>query len=228
MRVLLLLTILTIPPAAWAEPLRVAVAANFRATLELVNERYLDQGGGAVVISSASTGVLTTQAMHGAPYHLFLAADSAGPELLHKKGLGKTPFCYARGALALLGGMLEDLANGDLSLAIANPDTAPYGRAALAVIDRPEFAPGDQRKLVRGSNVLQAYQYWRSGTVDLALVARSLASSGGQAVPENWHPALIQSATVLRPHPELDAYLAHLRSDRVRSLILDAGYLTCP
>ena len=59
-------------------------------------------------------------------------------------------------------------------------------------------------------------------------MARSLAGPDGQDVPEAWHAALVQSATVLRPHPQLGAYLAHLRSDRVRSLILDAGYLTCP
>jgi hypothetical protein len=64
--------------------------------------------------------------------------------------------------------------------------------------------------------------------VDLALVARSLVGESGAPVPVDWHQPLPHHGVVLRDHPALATYLAHLRSDRVRSLILDAGYLTCP
>lgn len=227
-RTLLALTLLLALAARAEEPLRVAVAANFRATLEAINDRYLAAGGTAVRLSSASTGVLANQALYGAPFHLLLAADTAAPALLARRGVAGTPFCFAVGQLALAGGELSDLGDPTLSIAIGNPNTAPYGRAALQVLDRPAFGSGAGRRLVRGNNVLQAYQFWRSGAVDLALVARSLTGASGTPIPPDWHQPLQQHAVILREHPELPAYLAHLRSDSVRSLILDAGYLTCP
>lgn len=228
MRTLLILLMALISAATGAEPLRVAVAANFRATLEQVNDIYSAEAGREIVLSSASTGVLASQIMLGAPFHLFLAADADAPALLHQRGLGQAPFCYARGELALAGGDLQALADPALSLSIANPETAPYGRAAEAVLQRPDFRTAADRKLVRGNNVLQAYQFWHGGAVDLALVARSLVAGAGTAIPADWYPALVQHGLVIRPHPGLDAYLELLGSDRVRSLILEAGYLTCP
>lgn len=222
-----LLALLAALPAR-GEPLLVAVAANFRATLEQINTLYVEAGGAPVQLSSASTGVLTNQALYGAPFNLLLAADTAAPARLAERPGAGEPFCFAIGRLALAGGPLAALADQTLSVAIGNPDTAPYGRAALEVLQRPEFAGGRGRKLVRGNNVLQAYQFWRSGAVDLALVARSLVGGDAVPIPAGWHQPLLHHAVVLREHPALPAYLAHLRSDRVRSLILDAGYLTCP
>ena len=222
----LLLVLFAASPVA-AEPLRVAVAANFRATLEQINSQFTATSGHSVLLSSASTGVLATQARHGAPFHLLLAADVAAPAGLADRGL-QAPFCYAVGRLALVGGDSTALADPARSIAIANPLTAPYGRAAMEVLARPAFAAGAGRKLVRGNNVVQAYQFWYSGAVDLALVALSQAGPEATAIPDDWHAPLEQHALVMAPHPALDAYLNWLRSDTVRSLILDAGYHTCP
>ncbi|AQA17218.1 molybdate ABC transporter substrate-binding protein [Halioglobus japonicus] len=228
MRCLILALLITVAPAGLAEtPLTVAVAANFRPTLEDINARFSAQTGHPVRLSSASTGVLTHQVMRGAPYHLFLAADAAAPALLHDEGLGLRPFCYATGQLALLGGPLSQLeAPGlGLDLAIANPDTAPYGQAAMDVLNLKGTQP---QRLVRGNNVLQAYQYWRTRTVQMALVSKSLAGEAGIAIPAKWHRDLQQHALVIKDHPNLNAYLEWLRSDTVRQLILDSGYLPCP
>ena len=222
----LLLALLSTSLSA-AEPLRIAVAANFRATLEEINLPFSATSGQRILLSSASTGVLATQVRHGAPFHLLLAADAEAPAALADQGLA-APFCYALGRLALVGGDSDDLADPAHSVAIANPRTAPYGRAALEVLQRPAFAAGDRRKLVRGNNVVQAYQFWYSGAVDLALVALSQAGTAGNPIPADWHAPLEQHALVLAAHPALDAYLKWLRSDTVRSLILDAGYHTCP
>ena len=226
LRYLPLLLLLFANPQAAGEPLRVAVAANFRATLEQINREFSATSGQRILLSSASTGVLATQVRHGAPFHLLLAADVAAPAGLSDRGLAP-PFCYAVGRLALVGGATTDLADPSNSVAIANPRTAPYGRAALQVLERTAFAAGAQRKLVRGNNVVQAYQFWHSGAVDLALVALSQAGTAALAIPTDWHSPLEQHALALKPHPALDAYLNWLRSDTVRSLILDAGYHTC-
>lgn len=227
-RILLTLLILLPLSAGAAEPLRVAVAANFRATLEKVSADFQAQTGHTVRISSASTGVLATQILHGAPFDLFFAADDQAPAALLRAGIGHASECYAVGELVLVGGEPGQLADPALSLAIANPETAPYGRAAIEVLGREQFAPGRDRKLVRGSNVLQAYQFWRSGAADLALVARALARETATTIPPDWHAPLEQHLLLLRESPAATAYLNWLRSDTVRSVILEAGYRSCP
>lgn len=225
-RGLLLLVLTMTMSAAAQEPVRVAVAANFRATLEQVNQAYLAEGGPEIRLSSASTGVLATQIRHGAPFDLFFSADQQTVRALAADSLGIDSRCYAIGQLALVGGDLADLADANKSLAIANPQTAPYGQAAAQVLARPALASAADRQPVRGASVLQAYQFWRAGAVDLALVARSLAITA-QPVPTDWHQPLQQHLLVLRDTSATRAYLRWLGSDTVRQMIKDAGYLTC-
>ncbi|MCB1700585.1 MAG: molybdate ABC transporter substrate-binding protein [Halioglobus sp.] len=233
MPTILLLLMLLASHANADQPLRVAVAANFRATLQEATDQFQQETGIPVMLSSGSTGVLYSQIMHGAPFDLFFAADRESAEKLAAGGgAAGEPFCYARGRLVLAGGdgALAQLGNPDLSLAIANPVTAPYGVAALAVLARPEFATGESRKLVRGTNVVQAYQFWQSGAVDLALLPRALAPRA-TLIADSWHPALEQFAVALTPaadKPALASYLNWIRSDRVLTLISDAGYEPCP
>ncbi len=227
----LLCLLLLATPCDAAQALRVAVAANFRATLESINAVYERETGQRVVLSSASTGVLATQILHGAPFDLFLSADSDAPARLAgaRAGLREVPpACYAVGRLALAGGELAALADPDNSVALANPDTAPYGRAAMAVLARPEFAAGAARKLVRGNNTVQAYQFFAGGAVDLALVPLAIAPEGAALVPAHWHARLEQHALLLHDSAAARGYLNWLRSARVRSLITDAGYEPCP
>jgi len=223
----LLLLLLACP--LWAgDQLRIAVAANFRPVLERINAGFLQETGREVAISSASTGVLFSQIAHGAPFDIFFAADQESPARLFAAGRGGEPFCYALGSLVLAGGELARLQDPQQSLAIANPAHAPYGRAALEVLARAAFSAGRERRLVRGSNVAQAYQFWQSGAVDLALVPAALAPPDATPVPMKWHRPLAQHAIALTPGAGVDAYLKWLGSDRVRALITDAGYRPCP
>lgn len=232
MRYLTLLVLLASGLTAAAEPLRVAVAANFRPTLERLSAAFTRETGRPVAITAAATGVLYTQILQGAPFDLLLAADRESVVRLHEAGRAGRPFCYARGSLVLAGddGRLAQLADPNHSVAIANPATAPYGTAALEVLARPEFAPGNARRLVRGANIMQAYQFWHSGAVDLALLPRALAADA-TPVPQDWHRPIEQwGAALVAPaqRPGLNAYLEWLGSDTVRSLITDAGYAPCP
>lgn len=230
-RPFLLLLLLATPTRA-GQPIHIAVAANFKATLQQISARFEALTGQQVVLSSASSGVLYSQIVNGAPYHLFFAADRDRPQRLAAAGTvpGTDLFCYATGRLTLVGseGGLEALADPELSLAIGNPVTAPYGEAAMQVLDRPEFLPGRSRQLVRGNNVAQAYQFWHGGAVDLALVPLALASGPSTPVPTDWHAPLQQYAAVLVHNDAVDAYLKWIRSDTVRSLIIEAGYQPCP
>ena len=235
MRCLLLLLLFTSSPGFGGDLIRVAVAANFRATLQEVSDLFQQQTGHRVVLSSGSTGALYSQILHGAPFDLFFAADKTSPEKLARQNTANTmgqAFCYATGRLVLAGGTgeLSQLADATLSLAIANPTTAPYGEAAMAVLARPEFSSGNDRKLVRGTNVVQAYQFWHSNSVDLALVPKALAPQA-TLIPQQWHQPLEQFAIALKPttdNPALASYLNWIRSDTVRTLISNAGYDPCP
>lgn len=228
---LLILLLLGHPPAYASESLRVAVAANFRPVLEQISTRFEALSGYRVLLSSASTGAMYNQILHGAPFDLFFAADRDRPRQLAEAGLGYSE-CYARGRLVLVGGDgdLAALANPAHSLAIANPDTAPYGAAAMEVLARSEFLSGGSRRLVRGRDVAQAYQFWHTGGTDLALVSRSLAPHG-TLVPADWHGALDQYLVVLQRSANsavVKAYMDWFGSDTVRSQIIDAGYDPCP
>ncbi len=209
-----------------AEPLRIAVAANFKATLQHINERFSAAHNIKIVVGSASTGVLATQIKYGAPFDIFFAADADTPKALTQAD--NATVCYAMGRLMLAGGELAALANPNASVAIANPATAPYGRAAQEVLHRAAFRPGLQRKLVRGANVTQALQFWHSGAVDLALLPASFRVPNAIEVPRSWHTPIEQHLLVLRPKPQVDVYLNWLGSATVKAIIRDAGYASCP
>ena len=214
--------------------LRVAVAANFRGAAQALARRFEAQSSVAVLISSASTGVLAAQIRRGAPFDLLLAADTQRPARLHRDGFAASAgACYARGSLVLLGAQNIDsaLANAELSVALANPRSAPYGAAALAVLARPGFAGPHQRRLVMGSNVQQAAQFFARGGADLALVARAVARGQGLPIPPAWHPAIEQHALVLSAsrQPALARSFQRFITGAVgRAQILSFGYRACP
>ncbi|WP_182174314.1 molybdate ABC transporter substrate-binding protein [Sediminihaliea albiluteola] len=215
------------------ETLRVAVAANFRPVLEQINPEFEAAQDTTVLLSSASTGVLHNQIRYGAPFDILLAADSDTPAILEQEGftLPGQRYCYALGRLVLLGASdWSALADPRQSLAIANPTTAPYGRAAEEVLSRDEFQAGHKRKLVLGNNAVQTWQFWHSGGVNLALVPQSLSLDAGLLVPQQWHNAIEQQAVLLpraADKPQAQAYLKWLLSPAVRQQIRQYGYDNC-
>jgi molybdate transport system substrate-binding protein len=233
MRSLSLTCLLLIAPLTLAGQVHIAVAANFKQTTNSINALFESATGHAVKVSSASTGALYSQIIHGAPFDIFLSADSQSPAQLEELGhsIVGTRFCYAQGKLALLGAdQLSDIGHSALSLAVANPATAPYGRAAMEVLKRPEYAQGDRRKLVRANNVVQAYQYWYSKAVDLAVVARSIAPHDSLPIPSAWHGAIVQEGVLLAhgaDNPVAKSYLDFLKSPAIQSMITDSGYGSC-
>ena len=230
--ILALLLLFTAP--LMADTVHIATAANFKSTAEKINALFEARSAHKTTLSSASTGVIFSQITHGAPFDVFFAADEISISKLEnsKYSAPNQGFCYALGTLVLIGSEnpQRDLADPALSLAIANPNTAPYGRAAWEVLQRPPFNAAMDRKLVRGSNALQAYQYWHSSTVDLALVPRSLASSAGTSIPPNWYTAIEQHAILLKrgeDNPAANDYIRWIRSEKVQTLIQQAGYGSC-
>ncbi|SHI03545.1 molybdate ABC transporter substrate-binding protein [Ferrimonas marina] len=210
----------------WAEvELRVAVAANFAPTLQSLVPAFEQQSGVRVRISTGSTGGLFTQIVHGAPYDLFLAADARRPTLLEQRELivADSRVTYAIGVLAFWtpGSTASEarLRQWDERLAVANPRTAPYGQAAQSVLARLQQLKPLHGKLVRGSNILQTFQFVQSGNVNGGLVAWAqlqrikMDPAEYWLIPSHWYPALEQQAVVLKrsEHPkQAQALLAFL------------------
>lgn len=230
------LLVLSVSSVAASTPLRIAVAANFREVADAVARQFERERGIPATISSASTGVLASQLQRGAPFDLLLAADRQRPEALHEAGYAlDEPVCYTVGRLVLLGTTAQDwptaLGDAQRSLALANPRSAPYGQAALAVLGREHVADATQRRVVMGANVQQAFQFWHSGAADLALVARSLSPTDGVLIPDAWHAPIEQFALIngATGQPEqARAFLAYLLGDAARPLLLARGYEACP
>lgn len=233
----LLLALLTVillqaTRAPAAQPLHLAVATNFRSSAETLATMFTQSQDIAVVISSASTGVLAAQLRHGAPFDLLLAADSRRPRDLIDSGdaAGGTS-CYAVGTLVLLGAdSMDALGDPQRSLALADPRLAPYGAAAESVVQREQFAGANGRRIVMGKNVQQALQFFSIGGTDLALVARSLSPGHGLVVPTGWHAPIEQHA-VISAHSESKAsaaaFLAFLKTSQSQALLRERGYQPC-
>ncbi len=239
--VLALVLVLTIAPDLAAEPIRVAVASNFRVALEEVAERFEHRSGHEVVLISGSTGKHYAQITHGAPFELFFAADDRRPRLLEEQGLAVagSRFTYGIGQLVLWspqpgyvdagGAVLE---NGDFRfLAIANPELAPYGRAAKEVLEGLGLWGELDSRLVRGENVGQAFQFVASGNAELGLVALSQIRQGTSArggslweVPRDLYGPIEQQVVLLRESEAAMELLEFVRGDEARAVLRDHGY----
>ena len=156
------------PVALAADEVRVAVASNFRPVLQRLAGDFESRTGHELLISSGSTGKHYAQIRNGAPFDLFLAADSQRPARLETDG-GTVPgsrVTYALGKLVLWSRdatLVDDsgqvLRDGNFRrLAIANPELAPYGRAARETLEALSAWEVVKTKLVRGENISQVFQ----------------------------------------------------------------------
>jgi molybdate transport system substrate-binding protein len=222
------------------DEVHVAVAQNFALPFTEIARELEAASGLRVVTTTGSTGALYTQIAAGAPFAVFLAADEERPRRLVDEGLAvaESRFTYARGRLALWRPGLEIadgaalLAGGDFDhLAMANPATAPYGRAARQALETLGVWPAVEAKVVLGSDVGQAYQFVATGNADLGLVARSQLDheSEGSAwlVPERLHAPIEQQAVLLVSAAGDEAaieVLAWLRGPEARRVLERFGY----
>jgi molybdate transport system substrate-binding protein len=232
--------------AAGGQPLTVAVASNFQQTAREIGLSFEDRTGVAVRISAGSTGKLYGQIVNGAPFDVFLAADADRPQRLEASGHGivGTRRTYAIGSLVLWSrdpglvghdcrDALESLDNR--KLALANPRTAPYGRAAREFLQAAGLWESVEPSLVFGENASQALQFVATGNARFGLVAASqtLAPELPEAtcawsVPQELHAPLEQQAIVLQRATGNDyamQFVEFLLGDYGRGVITDAGYL---
>ena len=223
----------------------IAVASNFHRTASEISTAFTGATGVPVRISPGSTGKLYAQIVHGAPYDLFLAADSRRPRLLEQSGLAVTGSrnTYATGSLvlwsqdeALLGqNCLKALERGEYGrLALANPEIAPYGAAARDVLVNKGLWESVSMRAVYGENIAQTLQFVASGNATIGFIAASQltntalpASSCSWPVPAAAHRPLDQQLVMLRrAEGNADAHrlIDFIASAAAREIIRRHGY----
>jgi molybdate transport system substrate-binding protein len=233
-----------------AAEVTVATAANFAAPMQRLAQTFEQRSGHRVRAAVGATGALYAQVRHGAPFQVFLSADDQTPARLEAEGLALpgTRFVYATGRLVLWsadpqrvdarGAVLTGSAPGPQTssarLAIANPRTAPYGAAALQVLERLGVTARWQPLLAQGENIAQAHQFVATGNADMGFVAMSQIMQDGRLtkgsawlVPPNLHSPLRQEATLLRKGEQNAAALAlmaFLKTEEARAIIQSFGY----
>lgn len=172
-----------------AAEVQVAVAANFAVPLDRIAAGFSAATGHTLKIAAGATGKLYSQIIAGAPFEVLLAADDATPKKLIAAGqaVADSNFTYAIGKLALwsarpgfVDGQGAVLGSGSFShLAIANPKVAPYGAAAMQVIEARGLTQALTPKLVTGQSIAQAFQFVSTGNAELGFVALSQVIAAG-------------------------------------------------
>lgn len=234
-----LLAGLLLTNAAHAETVNVAVAANFTAAAEALAEAFKAETSNELVLSFGATGGLYAQISQGAPFEVFLSADDTHAARAIEEGFGvaESNFTYAIGALALYSTTL-DVSGGAAALdadynklAIANPDSAPYGIAAVEALKRLGKYELLAPKLVVGENITQTLQFVDTGNAELGFVAASqiVGKSSQWIVPAELHEPIVQDAVLLKTgeaNPAASEFLEYLKSDTAVAIIEAAGYTT--
>ncbi len=228
-------------PLSGAPQLQVAAAADLAPCIDALNQAFVKSVGAANVKASiGSSGNLHGQIRHGAPFDVFLSADMEYPRALAKAGAADAAslVVYAHGRLVLWStDPMLDMRQGLAVLrdrrvrrvAIANPDVAPYGRAARAALQHAGLWDAIQPKLVRGENLAQTAQFVQTGNaqaglVSAAHVANLTGSYSGSSwlVPAEFYPVIEQGAIVTakgRSNPLARQYLHFLQSDAGRAIL---------
>jgi len=225
----------------------IAAASDLKFALDELATRFGQQTGNTVRVTYGSSGNFYRQIQQGAPFELFLSADEEYAGRLAKEGLAVDGGArYATGRIVLfvpkgstvkadpaLADLRAALHDGRLRrLAIANPEHAPYGRAARQALEHAGLWNALSARLVLGENVSQAAQFALSGSAQAGIFALSLALSPDFAgkgdtvlIPESWHEPLHQRAVLLRRASDAARAFYHfLQQPSAREVLARYGY----
>jgi molybdate transport system substrate-binding protein len=220
--------------------LTVAAAANVRPALEEIADAFEKSAGVKITISYGASGILSRQIEHGAPFDIFLSADSGYVTALESKHLivpgSRAP--YAIGSLVVVTAKgrpaissIQDLTNPVFGrIAIANPMTAPYGLAALECLKRSGLDKTLRPHAVIAETVRDALRYVETGDADAGFAAESEARESGLAkytIPQDLYPQIRQELAVVGRSPhrkDAVAFSEFLRSPSSREIWARHGY----
>ena len=228
----------------YADDVQVAVASNFSKPLAEIATKFKAASGHELKISSGATGKLYAQVENGAPFEVFISADSKTPKKLVDANLAQadSQFTYAFGNLVLWSSQANVVdAQGDIlktdkfkHIAIANPKTAPYGTAAMEVLTHLNLQNALAPKMVQGENITQTYDFVSTGNAELGFVALSqvqkdgkLKSGSAWIVPQDLYQPLAQDAVLLnkgKDNAAAKALLDYLKQADAQAIMQTYGY----
>jgi molybdate transport system substrate-binding protein len=229
-----------------AQELRVAAAADLQFAMKDLAVQFENKTGTKVVVSYGSSGNFGTQIQNGAPFDLFFSADVVYAQQLVSAEFAdpQSFFVYAQGhlvlwapanaSLGLAGRGFEALKDPRVQkIAVANPEHAPYGRAAIAALQKAKLYDQVKSKLVYGDNISQAAQFAQSGSAQVGIIALSLtfaeSMKGGERweIPTDLYPPIQQAAVIIRTSSHkaaANAFLEFVKSDEGRKLLSNYGF----
>jgi molybdate transport system substrate-binding protein len=233
-------------PSAQQPQLNIAAASDLKFAMTELASAYEKQSGVKINLTFGSSGNFFAQIQNGAPFDIFFSADSNYPHKLNEAGLiiANSTYDYAIGRLVL---WTRSDARTDPSksawsslfdpsvkkIAIANPDHAPYGRAAIAALRTAGLYDKVKDKLVFGENISQASQFVQSGSAQVGIISMSLALSpplrSGKywEIPRHQYLPLIQSAVVLKHAAQKDlaaSFLEFVASPSGTKILAEFGF----
>lgn len=236
----LLIFFLSSDPAQAQEKISAGVAANYIQAFREIAEVYEAKTGVHVEPTFTSSGNLYNQIINGAPYDIFLSADTSRPERLYREGRSEKPFIYAQGKVILWSAKKDFCSaedwqkalkkNGIRKISICNPETAPYGAAARSALQETGLLANLQARLVTAQDVAQSFQYASTEAVDAGFCALSsaLTEEGRKgcwyAIPEA--QPIVQAAVVLkgRNSQEVARFSQFLISSDAEAIRKKCGY----
>ncbi len=226
--------------SAYADTTNVAVASNFTDAANEIATAFAAATDHEAILSFGASGQFYTQITQGAPFEIFLSADDVRPTQAVEEGYGVagSVFTYAIGQLVLYSIDAdrvtgpETLEAGDFQqISIANPETAPYGKAAVETMQSLGVYEALQPKIVQGQNIGQAYQFVETGNAEVGFVALGQVSqteAGSRwIVPQEHFEPIRQDVVLLKTgedNPAAAAFVEFLKGDEAAAIIEKYGY----
>ena len=245
-QIIAVLAVLLTGTCARAQAVEVAAAADLKFAMGELAAQFEKESVTKVDVSYGSSGNFLTQIQNGAPFDLFFSADSEYPKKLEAAGLAEpgTLREYAEGHMVIWtpsGSEINAAKEGWKCLldphvkkiAIANPEHAPYGRAAVAAMKKAGIYEQVKNKLVYGENISQAAEFVHSGNAQAGMVALSLAVSPAMnngsrwEIPEESHPPIKQAVLILKSSKNKDAarrFLEFVNGPQGREVLQRFGF----
>ncbi len=228
---------------AFAQNLKVAVAANLQSVIKVLQKDFKQKTGIEIEPIVGSSGNLTAQVRNGAPYDVFLSADMTFPETLFKEGFSaKKPVVYAQGSLIICSKQDIGFENWERVLmterikkiAIANPAIAPYGKAAEESLKDKGILNDVKSKIVYGESISQVNTYITTGVVEVGFTTQALVKDPANKIQLYWKPidpktyAPIEQGMVLLKHAnnssDAEKFYQYILSSAAKAIFEEYGY----
>jgi molybdate transport system substrate-binding protein len=223
--------------------LKIAVAANMNFSMTEIARSFEMEYNVKVEMSTASSGMLTSQIINGAPFDVFISANMDYPLALYSQELASLPEVYAFGkvvmavpsGIAIAKNWQELLLSDEVKrIAIANPASAPYGIATLEALNKDGSYESLASKIILGESVAQVNQYLKIGSVDVAFTSNAFqanfkADYAYYEIPRELYQPIKQGVSIIKQKSNMhkaasELFLNYLRSETCQTILLNHGF----